>query len=112
MFHSSYPLVGPIERKDSDGDGMGDYYETLHGLDKDKDDADLDLDGDTLSNIDEFADGTDPDKRDTDGDGLDDGVETGNGTWTSASDTGSDPTNPDSDGDGLLDGVENPDLPL
>ncbi|MCP4846767.1 MAG: hypothetical protein GY899_02335, partial [Verrucomicrobiaceae bacterium] len=39
-------------------------------------------------------------------DGLLDGVETGTGTYVSATNTGTDPKNADSDGDGLLDGVE------
>lgn len=106
MFHSRYPVVGAIDRMDSDGDGMGDYYETRYGLDIDMDDTTLDLDGDTLSNLDEINRGTAPDRRDTDGDGLDDNVETGKGTWASASDTGTDPNNPDSDGDRFIDGVE------
>jgi len=110
MFHSRYPVVGAIERKDSDGDGMGDYLEDLYGLDRDRDDADLDLDGDTLSNIDEIDNGTLPNQMDSDADGLADNVETRTGTWMGAADTGTDPSDPDSDDDGLLDGVENPDL--
>ncbi|MGI9239837.1 MAG: LamG domain-containing protein, partial [Verrucomicrobiales bacterium] len=110
MFHSRYPVVGAIGRKDSDGDGMSDYAENLYGLDRDGDDAGLDLDGDTLSNIDEINNGTMPNQVDSDADGLADNVETHTGTWMSPADTGTDPSDPDSDDDGLLDGVENPDL--
>jgi hypothetical protein len=110
MFHRRYPDVTGIEIKDGDGDGMSDYFERNHGLDKDVNDGDQDLDGDTLSNFDEFTNGTRPDVRDTDGDGYDDNVESKTGFWVSVSDTGTDPLNPDSDGDGLSDGVENPDL--
>ena len=56
-----------------------------------------DSDGDGLSNKDEEAAGTNPDKRDTDGDGLGDAKE---------EDFGTDPLVEDSDGDGLLDGDE------
>jgi hypothetical protein len=111
MFHSRYPVVGSVERADSDGDGMGDYHERLYGLDLDNDDSELDLDGDTLTNIDEINGGTLPHNRDSDADGLEDQVESGTGVWLSAADTGTDPRDPDSDNDGLLDGVENPNLP-
>lgn len=110
MFHSRYPVVGAVERADSDGDGIGDYLERLYGLDLDNDDANLDLDGDTLTNIEEISIGTLPNNRDSDADGLEDPVESGTGIWISSTDTGTDPMDPDSDNDGLLDGVENPDL--
>lgn len=110
MFHRRYPEVTAIERKDSDNDGMGDYYELLHGLDINLDDREQDLDGDTLTNFIEFTNGTSPGDRDTDRDGFDDQVESNTGIWVSATNTGTDPLNPDSDGDGLNDGVENPDL--
>ena len=42
-------------------------------------DADTDLDGDGLSNLEEFLLGTDIDNPDTDGDGISDGVEVANG---------------------------------
>jgi predicted flap endonuclease-1-like 5' DNA nuclease len=41
---------------------------------------------------------------DDDGDGLDDSVETGTGTYVGAGDTGTNPLNPDTDGDGICDG--------
>ena len=110
MFHSRYPVVGAVERADSDGDGIGDYLERRYGLDLDNDDANLELDGDTLTNIEEISIGTLPNNRDSDADGLEDPVESGTGIWISSTDTGTDPMDPDSDNDGLLDGVENPDL--
>ena len=47
---------------DLDGDGIADG-------------ADPDRDGDGVSNVDEIADGTDPDSPDSDGDGVDDGTD-------------------------------------
>ncbi len=91
---------------DSDGDGMSDGYELLHGLDVARNDASEDLDGDGLSNKDEHDRDTAASLEDTDGDGLRDGVETGTGLWVSAGDTGSDPLRVDSDGDTLWDGSE------
>lgn len=91
---------------DTDGDGMSDDYEDANDLDKLTDDSGDDPDTDGLTNIEEFLTGTDPQIADTDNDGLLDGVETGTGTYASASDTGTDPLDPDSDADLLLDGVE------
>src|SRR3989344_2299193 len=55
-----------------------------------------DLDGDGVLNVDEVANGTDPNNPDTDGDGESDGVE-----------TGADPANPiDTDGDGIIDPLD------
>jgi hypothetical protein len=92
---------------DTDADGMPDPWEELHGLNPaDPADAGQDADGDTLTNLQEFEKGTDPNSDDTDEDGSKDNVETNTGTWVSATDTGTNPNKEDSDGDGLKDGVE------
>lgn len=93
--------------KDSDGDGILDWWEESNGLSKtDKADAALDADNDGLTNLQEYQKGTDPKNPDTDADGLKDGVETGTGVYLSATNTGTNPFSADTDGDGLLDGVE------
>ena len=96
---------------DTDSDGMPDEWETANGTNPNVDDANADLDGDTLSNIDEMTLGTRPDLRDTDADGYDDPYEDKFGSWLDAQHTGTDPLKPDTDADGILDGLENPDLP-
>jgi len=50
--------------------------------------------------------GTDPNDADTDGDGLEDGVETMTGIWSTDEETGTNPLLYDTDGDGLSDRVE------
>ncbi|MFH0909059.1 MAG: hypothetical protein V1929_09880 [bacterium] len=45
---------------DSDADGMPDWWEIIHGLNPHLDDASLNPDGDTLTNIQEYNAGTDP----------------------------------------------------
>jgi len=102
-----------VEDLDTDGDGMGDFYELSVGLDPNDNGSinplqapGADFDGDTLSNISEHNNGTNPTNPDTDGDGIRDDHETDTGTFFSSTDTGTDPRIADTDGDGLLDGVE------
>ncbi len=64
----------------------------------------IDTDGDGLSDTDEAAIGTDPNKADTDGDGLSDGQEVNGPTGCTTGHTN--PLKPDTDGDGLTDGQE------
>ncbi len=116
---------------DQDGDGLPDAWETAHGLNPrighGINGAAGDPDHDGLSNIDEWANGTDPQNADTDGDGLPDQWEVENLTDPLRADgihgangdpdgdgllnkdemrLGTDPQNWDTDGDGLPDGYE------
>ncbi|SDK75420.1 hypothetical protein [Microbulbifer yueqingensis] len=59
---------------DTDGDGIPDYWENIHGLSAtDPNDAVADLDGDNLDNLAEFKAGTFPNIPDSDGDLVTDG---------------------------------------
>ena len=90
---------------DSDEDGLADFWEqqSFGNLDQT---ADGDGDGDTLTNIQELQNGSDPTEADSDSDGLNDNIENGSGTWVDATNTGTSPRNADTDGDGLNDNVE------
>ena len=109
---------------DGDGDGMLDTWEVAHSLNPlNAADAALDADNDGLSDLQEYQNGTDPQKADTDGDGLPDGWEvahhlrplTASATGDADSDglsnlqeyqRGTDPEKADTDNDGLPDKFE------
>ncbi|MBC2605228.1 polysaccharide lyase [Pelagicoccus albus] len=56
-----YPEYHGKPYKDSDGDGMPDKWEKMHGLNpKDASDASADLNGDGYTNIEDFINGMDP----------------------------------------------------
>jgi hypothetical protein len=80
---------------DSDQDAMPDAWESSHGLNPDINDAGSDLDGDTLTNLEEYQNGTDPTDPDTDDDGMPDGWEIQYSLDPLSDDASSDP-----DGDG------------
>ena len=80
-FVESYDaFVVMFERPDSDGDGMPDDWETANGLDPGTNDADDDLDGDGLINIDEYNNNTYANDPDSDDDGYNDMREVAKGT--------------------------------
>lgn len=84
---------------DNDNDGMPDSWENSFGLNPDNpDDAKSDSDNDTLSNIDEYNNNTNPNEQDTDFDGLPDGLE--------ILEFYTNPINPDTDNDTYSDGDE------
>ena len=99
-------LFIPANAADTDGDGLPDAWEMLYAENLTTFTQTGDFDNDGLDDADEYGRGSDPTKADTDGDGLSDLVETGTGTFVSATDTGTSPTNADSDGDGLSDQAE------
>ena len=76
---AGYVDVGCYEFIDTDGDGIPDNIETAVGMNPAVNDASGDIDGDSISNIDEYSNGTDPGSPDSDGDGINDGVEVANG---------------------------------
>ena len=106
-----------IDTSDDDEDGLPDIWEEKlvdnlddlngNGAGPGPGSGTGDFDGDGLTDLDEYEETkTNPIVADTDSDGLSDGVETGTGTYVSATNTGTDPKNADSDSDGLIDGVE------
>lgn len=120
--------------RDSDQDGLYDYYEQGSMLNKSKkdtdhngkDDGQEDLDQDGLTNLKEQELNTNPYAKDSDGDGIDDLIEVNKyETDPAAKDTDFDglsdsyeikvkmnPLNIDSDGDGVVDGKEKQTYPL
>ena len=108
--------------KDSDADGMPDWWEIKYGLNPNSaSDASMDSDGDGMTNLEEynyFKDNNrdiNPKKADTDGDGAPDGLEVK--ANTNPIDPNSRPSDVDSDGDGMPDDWErahglNPNDPL
>ncbi len=120
--HSGLGAVCDAQSRDSDLDEIPDCWERKYGMDPaDPLDADFDLDGDILSNLQEFTFATNPLDTDSDDDGLNDGQEVFvYFTNPATADTDADQlddraevlvwfTNaliPDSDGDGLFDGTE------
>lgn len=90
-------LFGQPDMTDTDGDGMPDWWEILHGLNPAVDDSATDADADGLTALGEFQFNSDPNAADADGDGLNDSAEQAAGT---------DPTNRDTDGDEFPDGYE------
>lgn len=83
---------------DNDKDGMPAEWEKMYGLDDIRDDANEDLDLDTLTNIEEYHEGTLPNNPDCDLDTILDGIE--------VKIYGSNPWSNDTDGDSMWDPYE------
>ena len=84
---------------DEDEDGMSDSWEDKYGFDKSNhEDARLDADNDSLTNLEEFINQTNPRLFDTDGDSLSDGEEVH--LYRTS------PLNSDTDGDSIDDSVD------
>ena len=89
----------PLFARDTDSDGIPDYWEQQYGLDPfNPGDVAQDNDNDMLTNIDEYKNGADPTNPDSDNDMLPDGEE--------VLFLNTDPALADTDGDGLPDGWE------
>lgn len=91
-FVLALPAGAKSSNAKSDRDRMPNGWEKKHGLNVRVNDAREDADGDSLVNIAEFKNKTDPQDSDTDDDGFDDGEEVLDGT---------DPTDPDDNFDVL-----------
>ncbi|MEO5915380.1 MAG: hypothetical protein ABIS50_14195 [Luteolibacter sp.] len=100
---------------DSDGDGLGDFYEDQYFGNNDGfptpaelalQNGSTDFDSDGLINADELSLGTLPNDNDSDNDGLLDGPEV-LGTSNAFDGSGTNPLDADSDDDGVSDGDEN-----
>ena len=96
----------PVDKNDSDGDGILNYLEDIFGTDKYK----ADTDGDGLDDYEEIQIlGTDPLKVDSDGNGVSDDKEDFDGDGLdnlSELRRGLNPLSKDTDGDGLSDSKE------
>jgi uncharacterized repeat protein (TIGR01451 family) len=57
---NNFSLITLLVTDDTDGDGLPDWWENLHGTNPNVADGDLDPDGDGLSNLQEYLAGTDP----------------------------------------------------
>ncbi len=99
-------LFIPIDAKDTDADGLLDFWELIYAADLTVLTGTGDNDSDGVANTVELARDSNPLVTDTDGDGLGDAVETKTGTFVGAADTGTDPRKADTDGDGRPDGEE------
>jgi hypothetical protein len=93
---------------DTDGDGMPDGWEIMHGLDPlDPGDAEGDADEDGVSNWNEHVAGADPFLADTDGDGFWDRIELDRGTDPASGDSTPVKSEPaDLDANGKVDAVD------
>ena len=89
--------IGADEFVDTDSDDLADHWEFQHFEDLSQN-AQPDNDTDSLDNLAEFQNGTNPADSDTDDDGLTDGDEVFNHQTS--------PLLPDTDGDDMLDGWE------
>ena len=106
-FNNVFTALGIVDdKKDTDGDGLSDYYEMyicgsnpllINSNNDSLGDRYTDTDGDGLTNFEEYNYGTYPMNKDTDYDGLSDYDEYAYGTNALKGDT---------DGDGLSDGLE------
>lgn len=112
-YERLYPFLDPTNSADAANDQDSDGLTNLEEYQVNTEPNDPDTDDDGLTDTAEVrrtVNGnpapTNPRRADTDQDGLRDNVETGTGTYVSASDTGSDPLLADTDADGFADGQE------